>query len=111
MSWDEIEQFYRETVKIPQSSKILEMIAQMRERGHDRTFRAGQSMYAFVVSRSRRHGLSTDQPRIVFYVHENGMDVAYYDNTGSEKKTSYAKIEYTSQIGILLKQFEVRDIF
>jgi hypothetical protein len=41
LSWDAIERFYGEMVKIPQSHDILKMIAQMRKRGYDKTLRAG----------------------------------------------------------------------
>lgn len=82
----------------------------MRERGYDRTLRAGQSLLTFIVSRSRRHGLRADQPRIVFDFHDNGMDVTYYGNIDADERLSYSKIEYTSRIDILMRQLKTKDI-
>jgi hypothetical protein len=109
LSWDSIERFYGEMVIIPQSPEILEMITQMRERGYDRTLRAGQSMYTFIVSKSRRHGLRTDQPRIIFDFQDNGMDVIYLE-IDREEKLSCPKIEYTPQIDDLMKRLEAENI-
>ena len=37
--------------------------------------RAGQSLFALVVSRSRLHGLRPDQPSVCFWLHEGLMDI------------------------------------
>jgi hypothetical protein len=64
-SWDHIEQFY-DQVRFPPKARVFELIKRLREAGYDRTLRAGQSMFTFIVSRSRRHGLHPEQSRINF---------------------------------------------
>lgn len=108
LSWDSIERFYGKIVNASFGSEVLEMIAQMRKKGYDKTLRAGQSLYSFIVSRSRRHGLRTNQPRIVFDFHGNAMDV--YIKIDEEEKLSFPKIEYTSQIDVLVKRLEAKGI-
>jgi hypothetical protein len=109
LSWDSTEEFYDERISIPQCPEILNMIAQMRERGYDRTLRAGHSMYTFIVSKSRRHRLEKGQPRLMFDFQDNAMDVIYLE-ADSEEKFSCPKIEYTSQINDLMRRLEAKDI-
>jgi hypothetical protein len=110
LSWDFIEEFYSGPMgRMPQTPDVLRMIAQMREQGFDKTLRAGQSMYRFIISRSRRHGLKTDQPSIFFDFEDDGMTVNYFGTDGEEKLSSPG-IEYTSQIEDLLKRLEAENI-
>jgi len=110
LSWDFIEEFYSGPMgRMPQSPDVLRMIAQMREQGFDKTLRAGQSLYTFIVSRSRRHGLRTDQPSIFFDFEDDGMTVNYFGTDGEEKLFS-PEIEYTPQIEDLLKRLEAENI-
>lgn len=108
LSWDRLEQFYGERINRPFCSAVLEMIAQMRKRGYDKTLRAGQSLYSLIVSRARRHGLREDQPSITFHFGDNNMDVC--TNLAGGMKLSLPKIEFTAQIDDLLKQLEARNI-
>lgn len=85
MSWNSIERFYDEK-DFPPKEQVLELIAEMRKRGYDRTLRAGQSMYSFVLSRSRRHGLHQHQARLIFSFKENGMEI----NARFESDTSHS---------------------
>jgi len=64
-SWDAIARFYEREGR-PISRCALAFIARLRESGFDRTLRAGQSLFALLVSRSRRHGLRADQSWIAF---------------------------------------------
>jgi len=107
-SWDSTEQFYKEMVKASFSSEVLELIAQMRQRGYDKTLRAGTSLYSLVVSRSRRHGLRAEQPRIIFCFRGNSMDIDA--NFNGEAKLSCPKIGFTAEIDALLKRLETKDI-
>jgi hypothetical protein len=65
-------------------------------------------MYAFIVSKSRRHGLTIDQPRIVFDFGDDTM--VLYIKIDNEEKLSCPKIEYTPQIDILMKRLEAENI-
>jgi hypothetical protein len=73
-SWDRIEQFY-DSVHFPVKALALPFIAELRRAGYDRKLRAGQSLFTFAVSRSRRHGLRAEQPYITFDFGEGTMDV------------------------------------
>ena len=59
----------------PKRPDILDLIAALRQIGYDRKLRAGQSLDAFVVSRSRKHGLRPEQPSVGFHIHEGKMRV------------------------------------
>lgn len=107
LSWDNIEAFYRET-NIDQKSPILQLIAQMRERGFDRTLRAGQSLFTLLVSRSRRHGLRPDQPSVSFSF--NFIKTAMEVRTPKGEKIGFERIEYNDTIDGLLRALEAESI-
>jgi len=107
LSWDHIEEFYgRQNSFILNPDEILKFIAQLRERGYDKTLRAGQSMPTFIVSRARRHGHMTQY--IAFDFFENGMKVTA--KLDSEKRFSLPNIELTPQVEELLKQLEAKEL-
>ena len=63
-SWDDIEAFYS---KYDDSDgKVLSWVQQMRAKGYDSIFRAGQSLYSLMLSRSAHYGLREQQPFIIF---------------------------------------------
>jgi hypothetical protein len=98
VSWDKIELFYRDFARVP------DMIAQMRMAGFDKTLRVGQSLYTFIVSRARRHGLRSDQPHITFDFSPDSMRVwVHFDKV---REVSFASIEYNSEVEALLKELE-----
>jgi hypothetical protein len=107
LSWDSVVRSYGRVVNVPFSPQVLEMIAQMRAK-YGKTLRAGQSLYSLIVSRSRRHGLRMDQPRIIFQFDNDRMDVL--TNFDGEGKLSFPKIELTTEIDALLRQLEAREI-
>ena len=67
-SWDHMEWFFGSGEIWRKRPDIVEFIAMARSLGYDRKLRAGQSLDAFVVSRSRVHGLRTEQPMIAFHI-------------------------------------------
>jgi len=75
-SWVRTEEFLGQALP-PSTSKdcLLNFVSELRRDGYDRKLRAGQSLFAFTVSRSRRHGLRPDQPWIAFSFHDSVMDV------------------------------------
>jgi len=68
----------------------------------------GQSVYWLIVSRSRRHGLRREQPRIIFQFDNDRVDVLA--NFDGETRLSFPKIELTTEIDALLRQLETREI-
>ncbi len=107
LSWDSIEDFYRE-LNLDISSEILQLIRQMRDKGFEKTLRAGQSLYTLVLSRSRRHGLRPNQDSVSFSFHyiESAMEVW----TRKGQKITFDKIEYNDTIENLLKTIELESI-
>ena len=124
-SWDNIENFYKRD-NFVHREKILEMISQMRQLGFDKTFRAGQGMYSFMLSRSKEHGLRPDQPHIIFnltdwhyawrhaearsklgvpYSFPTTIDI-YLCNMNNEEKLTISDIRFTPEIDTILKQLE-----
>lgn len=106
VSWDEVEKFYRRLP--PPAEKMLQLIADMRQAGYDKMLRAGTSLWRLVVSRSRRHGLRTDQPWIGFAIRGNDMDVLV--NMDGEEMLSGLEIAFTSRIDARLKRLAEKTI-
>lgn len=107
LSWDEIENFYQE-LELEKKREILNLIKQIRERGFDKTLRAGQSLYTMILSRSRRHGLKDNQNSISFsfdYI-KSKMEV----RTKQGQKFEFSKIEYNDTIDKLLRTIELEEI-
>jgi hypothetical protein len=81
-SWDEIEQFYTTFFDLPDwqyLKPIAGLISDLRSRGYDKQFRAGQALTWFVLSRSQEWGLRSEQPFLRIDLHwEGGMTVLYY---------------------------------
>jgi hypothetical protein len=107
MSWDDIEEFYN-TINLEQKKEIISLIKTMRNKGFDKTLRAGTSLYTLIISRSRRHGLRENQSNVSFTfnyiksameVRPSGKDVLCFD-----------KIEYNGSIEKLLKALEQVEI-
>jgi hypothetical protein len=71
-SWDRWERSCRE---LPDKTQPLAraFIAAMRRKGYDRKLRAGRSMFTFILSRSRRHGVRLNQSSIGFSFDRKGM--------------------------------------
>ncbi len=55
-------------MNFPPAQQIRQLVPEMRRSGYDHTLRAGQSMYALIVFRSRRHGLRKGHPHISFHL-------------------------------------------
>lgn len=60
-SWDRIEQLY-DRGHFSLKSRVLQFVGQLRRAGYDRKLRAGQSMWTFLLSRSRRRSARRSAP-------------------------------------------------
>ena len=102
-SWDEVEEFYKE-VNLPIQPDIMQLIKTMRSKGFDKTLRAGTSLYDFMLSRSRRHGLSHKQAwvRFSFYYIKTVMEV----RTWKQEVLTFDAVVYTNDIEKMLKTLE-----
>lgn len=107
LSWDSIETFFSES-ELDGKVEILKLIRELRNRGFDKTLRAGQSLYTLVLSRSRRHGLREDQDSVsfLFGYADHGMEV----RTRSGQILQFEKIAYNETVAELLKTFELESI-
>lgn len=111
LSWNALEEFY-EDINLNNRAEILQLIKTMRAKGFDKTFRAGTSLYSFILSRSRRYGLRLEQPRVRFdfiYI-KSVMQVDYYGENGAKHQLSFNTIEYNEAIENLLKELEHAEI-
>jgi hypothetical protein len=81
-SWDRIEEFYN-TDHFSFRGRVLPLLRQLRDEGYARKLRAGQSMWTFILSRSRRNCLRATQSRIEFRFSPNDdtMDVTVNNGT------------------------------
>jgi hypothetical protein len=102
-SWDGVEEFFKE-VNLPIQPDIMQLIKTMRDKGYDKTLRAGTSLYDFVLSRSRRHGLAHDQAwiRFSFYYIKSVMEV----RTWKQEVLNFDAVTYTNEIETMLKTLE-----
>jgi hypothetical protein len=110
-SWDAMDRFFARFLHdpgFPQARLVLDLIASIRRAGYDRVLRAGQSMYDLGVSRSRRHGLRDDQPRIFFEFREEGLEV-HCDIDGRER-FSLPRIELSPEVEAVLTRLAAREI-
>lgn len=102
-SWDVVEEFYKR-VNLAIQPQIMQLIKTMRSKGFDKTLRAGTSLFDFMLSRSRRHGLSQEQPWVRFSFHyiKSIMEV----RTSKKDVLTYDAVTYTDDIERILKTLE-----
>jgi len=134
LSWDRLEDRYREAVRKNPSPEALALLADalrqaggdpaclepriapaavaflaaLRQAGYDSSLRAGVSVWTCMLSRSRRHGLRADQPEIHFDFHGQSMDVSAW--LGDEVKLNDVPIELTPEIAALLDRLAAHEI-
>jgi len=111
-SWDHVRMFarwhpYYEKEMHPLIDKLVTLIYVMRDKGFDHLLRAGQSMTTLVLSRSRRHGLRSEQARLCISI-ENGPLTMTVHN--AEESYTFEKIEYNDTLDRLLRQLASQPI-
>jgi hypothetical protein len=91
---------------------IIKMISQMRQKGFDRTLRAGQSMFRLILSRSLYHGLRKDQAHLIIDFSKGSISIFSSRDANSDPSIIFnnPKIELTPQIEKLLKELETEEI-
>ncbi|CAM1340047.1 hypothetical protein [Tenacibaculum amylolyticum] len=86
-SWDEIEIYYREypDSNRPFTGDALKLIQEMRNEGLDEVLRAGQSLWFFLISRERRHGIANNRPYVqINFLGKNKMVVKIIEDYEEE---------------------------
>lgn len=108
-SWNSIERFYGELSDEyhPFKADALKLLQEMRSVGLDEELRAGQSLFFFILSRSRRHGLEENRPYLhITFLGENKMKVN--SRLKNEAETSEVEVKYEglikSKVRELLKE-------
>jgi len=128
-SWDWIEQFYNRNYPVlerqslavihPTTDRRIEvfawfvsrneliksiqgLIAEMRKRGYDRQFRAGQSLDILVLSRSREHGLRTGQASLAVILNTKGGMIVSYQDQSTDIEINVERVELTPEVEELL---------
>ena len=91
---------------------IRALITEMRMKGYDRKLRAGQSLDSFVLSRSRKHGLRSDQGLLgITLLEEGGMHVEYCPMMGETKiEVHFSEVKLTSGLEQLLDKLVTHPI-
>lgn len=97
LSWDDVESIFNDPLLSsfnPEKSAMLNFINELRQKGYDKVFRAGQMVYALVLSRSFEHGLRPEQAHIMFEFQSNGIDIyrCNFTETGSFE-TQHSKVK------------------
>lgn len=98
-SWNSIERFYRELSDEyhPFKADAFKLIQEMRNKGLDKELRVGQSLFFFILSRSRRHGLEENHPYLhIAFLGNNKMKVT--SRLNDKKETSDVDVKYEGLI-------------
>lgn len=104
-SWNSITRFYEE-IDGDYINDVLSFISDLRSKGFDKTLRAGQSLYTFILSKSRRHGLIENQKYLAFSFQKNKMIIRNNKN----EEVSFDKIELNSEVESLLNTINQQSI-
>ena len=113
-SWDSMEKFftYHSALTGYEWLKaIFALMAEFRQRGYDRQFRAGQSMDSFILSRSREHGLRDKHAALQMgIIPEGGMWVRYYEYPDTDIQREFERVEVNDQLEQLLARLREHPI-
>ena len=110
-SWDWVEEYFKRLVSRWQALEPIQgLINELRQKGYDRKFRVGQSMYIFVLSRRREHGFPLGQSLRFELKAEGGMRIRYGEVGNSVTEFEVERVEITPEIEALLTQLLAQPI-
>jgi hypothetical protein len=105
-SWDRAEQLRTELFSVSGWEWMIplwNLIAELRERGFDKHFRAGFSMHRFVLSRSQKYGLRNNQSCLLIDTHrQGGMTLEYFETPDVRMEAKVDRVALTSELEQLL---------
>ncbi|AXT54676.1 hypothetical protein D1815_02495 [Aquimarina sp. AD1] len=110
-SWNSIEEFY---ISFSDSWKskgedAIRLIKKMRKVGLDERLRAGQSLWFFILSRSRRHGLEENASYIeITFLGDDKMSIK--SNFNGKKTSLESKVEYEGYLQDSIKKLLIEKI-
>lgn len=98
-SWDLIENFYMEYPddKRHFNDDALRLISEMRKLNRDEELRARQSLWFFLLSRNRWHGLDNESHIKITFLGQNKMTIVSSVNGEKKLKTQLLNIKDTSK--------------
>ncbi len=103
-SWNEQEEFYQwssEEFNSPQTKAYLQLIKMLRAEGLDQQLRAGSSLGALILSRSKRYGLDVNSSYIKFhFLLDGGIQVHYYFENPKTDIQNYVPDDSSNSDGI-----------
>jgi hypothetical protein len=113
VSWDEIERFYDnllshegwEWVK-----PIRSFISDLRKQGYDKKFRAGQSVWIFILSRSIEHGLREGQHSLSIQPQRTGSMILEYRAPERTTSVEVSQIVFCAELKQKLDLLEKQSI-
>ena len=112
-SWDSPEPFYEELLSHPGWEwvrPIKGLIRELRVRGYDQNFRAGQAMYLFMLSRSREHGLRLEQPRVIIEPRDDGQMVVEYRSQQDQETVTLNQMAFCPELQHILDRLLAQEI-
>jgi hypothetical protein len=113
-SWDETVEYFThlsgDQVQWTWLKPILGLIAELRARGYDRQFRAGQSMYRFVLSRSPEWSLYLDVYLSMEVQSEGGMIAWFLEPNEVITEIKLERVELAPELEDLLARLLVYPI-
>ena len=107
-SWGGVEAYYSQESRAKRSASLLKLVAEMRSRGFDKSFRAGQQMTNLIVSRAKENGLRPEQPNINFSGSELGVDVEI--NIDGRHRVFLPEGEFTPEIEQWFRRLEMQPV-
>ncbi len=108
-SWNNIERFYGQFDDRFKTKKlVINLIRELRQKGFDETLRAGQSVYIFMVSRSRRHGLVVGQNFIKFVFNREEDEMTVNDSAGQQILSG--EIKFSTKLEAVLNNISKEEI-
>lgn len=106
-SWDSIERFYKR-INENFTPKVLNLIKQLRQKAFDERLRAGQSLYTFILSRSKRHGLTQEQNFIALRFKVDKDEMIVTDKENNELLVD--KVEFSDRLEKLFEELAREEI-
>jgi hypothetical protein len=108
-SWDSVERFFAQNDRDEEYKYLLHMlplISELRQRGYDKHFRAGQSLHSLVLSRAIKRGLRREQPRVAIEPRPDGSMIIFYygRETSDPERIELKQLAYCSEIEIALSK-------
>lgn len=109
-SWDLIEKFYKEYPDDsgPFTNDALKLIKEMRSCNLDKELRAGQSLWFFLLSRNRWHGLDKEPHIRITFLGKNKMDIK--SNFNGEEISKESEVNYSGYLKKMINKLLEHEI-